>query len=289
VSSISQTLLLIRIAVVRVLVLSSLVLGSVHVVAQDQAPTPAVTTLPTENDIAIIARSPQRVSDILVIDSVRVKPIDYAQVISLIALPLAQRKQCFIDLVLPGVLIAKFQTARELTRVQALAAQTTRTAGEQAYLDSMLKRYRARDIQDLEQRLLTPPSSIILAQASLETGWGTSRFFVQAGNIFGVWSFDPGEPRLATQGTRNGKHMYVRKYNSIAHSISDYLLTLARGTPYQAFRASLAVTDDPFELIKHLDNYSELGREYVRRLEQQIRHNHLERYDVYQLDSAYLQ
>ena len=50
------------------------------------------------------------------------------------------------------------------------------------------------------------------------------------------------------------------------------------------FRAEREKTDYVYQLIPHLKVYSELGEEYVERLEELIRYNKLEQYDDYQLN-----
>ena len=36
------------------------------------------------------------------------------------------------------------------------------------------------------------PASLVLAQSANESGWGTSRFAIEARNMFGIWCFREG-------------------------------------------------------------------------------------------------
>lgn len=72
--------------------------------------------------------------------------------------------------------------------------------------------------------------SVMLAQASIESDWGTSDLTIKANNLFGVkaynWSGDTIE--MNTQEDIGGGNMitissYFRKYNSWDDSIKDYL------------------------------------------------------------------
>ena len=123
---------------------------------------------------------------------------------------------------------------------------------------------------------------LLLAQAALESGWGTSRFYKQANNIFGVWSYSENEPRIKASEARDGKPIFVKKYDTLPESFASYFKTLARG-PYKTFRSKRTQTNDVFQLITHLQLYSELREEYVSRLESLIRFNNLEQYDSYTL------
>ena len=62
-------------------------------------------------------------------------------------------------------------------------------------------------------RLKTHPTSIVLAQAAIESGWGSSRFYKEANNVFGVWSYSENEPRIKAMEDREGKSVYVKKYD----------------------------------------------------------------------------
>ena len=113
----------------------------------------------------------------------------------------------------------------------------------------------------------------------MESAWGTSRFFVQANNIFGVWSFNKDEPRIAASEKRGNKTVYVKKYASLDDSIRDYYRVLARGAAFAEFRKLKMKSSDPHALVKKLDRYSERGAEYGNELSSMIRYNKFDSYD----------
>jgi Bax protein len=124
------------------------------------------------------------------------------------------------------------------------------------------------------------PQSIVLAQAALESSWATSRFFVQANNIFGMHSINPKEPRIAASKKRGGtRTVWLRKFDSIEDSVKAYYKLMARGKAFREFRVLRLKTNDPHQLVKKLDNYSEIGDDYAKELSQVIRHNKLRRFD----------
>ena len=225
--------------------------------------------------------------DIKPINDSLVKPIDYLNVVSLKDLSIKDKKQYFIDLILPAILIAKEEYKERLEWVNRASSLDSLPAGDKQILAELMKTYRAKSVDDLKIRLITHPVSIVLAQASIESGWGTSRFFVDADNIFGVWSFNESDPRIPSLSTRNGKHMYLYKYNSLSESIDDYFKLLATRMPFSKFRKERAKTNDPYKLVNYLSDYSELGEEYVEALKTQIRHNNFTKYDHYRIDPAY--
>ena len=131
-------------------------------------------------------------------------------------------------------------------------------------------------------RLKTHPTSIVLAQAAIESGWGTSRFYIEANNVFGIWSYSENELRIKAMEDREGKSVYVRKYDVLPESIISYFKTIARG-PYSEFRTAREKISEVSVLISYLEVYSELREEYVKRLDQLIQYNNFEKYDSYTL------
>lgn len=223
----------------------------------------------TSDDIHIISKS--------------VDAYVYKNAIDLSSLEVQQKKQAFINMMLPSILIAKDQLEQEREKVMALnEKQADLTAAEQEYIDKLLKSYKCEHINDLLSRLYTHPTSIVLAQAAMESGWGTSRFYREANNVFGVWSYSSSEPRIKASEDRQGKAVYVKKYHSMPESILSYFKTIARG-PYKSFRKEREKTQDISLLLPHLKVYSELGEEYVKRLKSLISFNRLEQYDTYVL------
>ena len=225
-------------------------------------------------------------SDILPLQSEQVSPVAYTDVKSLQQLPIAEKKEKFIAMLLPAVLIAKQQLNERRLRVENLLQKTTLTTAEQHWLNELQQRYKVTQATQLPERMISVPNSMVLAQAAIETGWGSSRFFLQGNNVFGVWSYDPNEPRIKARESRGDTSIYVKRYPSLLQAIDDYLLTLGRGNPYQGLRKASQKSQDPLVLIRHLQHYSELGQEYIQRLSGLINHNKLQRYDHYQLKAG---
>ena len=207
----------------------------------------------------------------------------YESAIDLSNLETSLKKQAFINLMLPSILITKYKLAEMRNSVLTIVnASTEPSIEEQLFLSNLKKSYKCKSNIELLGRLQTHPTSIVIAQAALESGWGTSRFYREANNIFGVWSYSKNEPRIKASESRQGTPVYVKKYASLPESIESYFKTLARG-PYASFRVEREKTKDVYQLIPHLKVYSELKEEYVLRLEKVMRHNHLEQYDSHTL------
>ncbi len=215
-----------------------------------------------------------------------VKPFIYTEVPDLSVLNKEERKKRFIHLLLPSILLAQEKMASQLEQVKLLIERKeveSYSLNDSLLLDEYLERFNAQNPQDLINRMQPSPVSIILAQAAIESGWGTSRFFMEANNVFGIWSFNSEEDRIRAGQSRGGRSVYLRSYDSLFDSIYDYLMVIARGNAYKDYRETLVKSQNPYRLIWFLSNYSEKRLSYVSYLRQMIEFNDLVQYDHYTL------
>lgn len=243
--------------------------------------------------LAVKKITPHAEHEIVDINGKYVVPYVYTKVVSLQHLPVNEKKQKFFDMLLPSILVASYEIKEARVKLEDISKSLENgeklSASDEDFLTHLLKEWEAKDVGELlNKKMVLLPSSIMLAQAALETGWGSSRFFTKANNTFGIWSFDSKEPRVKARGTRNGKAVFVKKYENLHESIIDYYKLIAKG-PYEEYRLASAEADkSPYRLIKHLNRYSELGQEYVKRLRVVMRQSELEKYDSYTLDPAFM-
>jgi Bax protein len=187
-----------------------------------------------------------------------------------------EKKSRFKSLIIPAVNTVYAQLMSRYERVNV-----TINAGKSSAEIAELKiEYKATTNNELLMALKPHPKSIAIAQAAMESSWATSRFFSVANNIFGVWSFDEDEPRVAALKKRGDKTIWVKKYASIEDSIYDYYRTLGRSSAFAEFRQARMQTNDPFILVTKLDRYSEKGSLYGEELTAIIKFNKFDNYDA---------
>ncbi|MEI6857095.1 glucosaminidase domain-containing protein [Psychrilyobacter sp.] len=204
--------------------------------------------------------------------------------VSLRGLNVSKKKQKFFEIMVPTAMVVAEEI--EETREGLKLIMEGKRDRDEEYLSKMYIKYRVKekDIEILYHKLKPVPISILLSQAILESGWGTSRFFEKANNIFGVWSVDPTEPRIKAGEARVNKQVYLRSYPTLKESMADYMKLLARHKAYSSFREKLQVTDDYKILVPKLDKYSEMEEVYINRLLATIEHNKLYQYDRYEFE-----
>ncbi|PWD98892.1 glucosaminidase domain-containing protein [Marinilabilia rubra] len=215
-----------------------------------------------------------------------VSPVIYTQVPDLSELDVDERKERFIHLMLPSILLAQEKIKTQRVEVEYLLAKKeegTFSSEDTLELNKYLEEFNAENPEGLINRMQPHPVSITLAQAAIESGWGTSRFFREANNVYGVWSFNSEEDRIRAGEARDGQNIYLRSYDSLFESVYDYLMVLARGNAYKGFRETRQKSQNPYRLIWYLSNYSEKRLNYVVYLRQMIEYNELTQYDYYEL------
>ena len=112
---------------------------------------------------------------------------------------------------------------------------------------------------------LRVPYEMILGQAALESGWGTSRFAKEANNLFGIKTWNKNTPHLFPQGIDKWPGWGVRVFASKCDSVKEYIRLLNEHPAYEDFRKLRLKTNDPIKLIKTLDKFS-ITTDYHKRV-----------------------
>lgn len=86
-------------------------------------------------------------------------------------------------------------------------------------------------------RLSRVPTSIVIAMAGVESGWGNSRFAVEGNALFGVRTWDlKNVPHMKAKGNPDAS-WGVKKYETKCQSVEDMIAILNRHPAYADFRA----------------------------------------------------
>lgn len=203
------------------------------------------------------------------------------------------RKQIFFKIMLPLILLVNEEILAE--REQLLAIQQQLESAEplsreqSTTLKNLAGRYRVdldmveapQAIEILLRRANIIPVELALAQAANESAWGTSRFSLAANNLFGQWTFIPGQG-IVPEGRPQGEVYEIRKFPTLYDSVRSYANNLNTHRAYQSFRYLREDQDsetnpDGLALAEGLLSYSIRGEDYVREIQSMIRHNNLQR------------
>lgn len=219
-------------------------------------------------------------------------PYIYTKVISLRELPVKEKKVKFVEMLLPSILLAQHELNQKIKRLDHIKSWLLENPNyiesDSLFLFQLYDQYKCSDIKELKNRLKPHPASIVLGQAALESGWGSSRFFKEGNNVFGIWSYNKGENRIKALVGRDSTNIYVRKYSSIEASVKDYYQTIGRVHAYKEFRLERVNSDDPYKLVPLLHRYSEVGDIYTKKLHKLIKNNNLTKYDNYAINKNFI-
>ena len=199
------------------------------------------------------------------------------------------KKETFLQIVLP--LVVAENEKIETDRNYLLKVIRDNDSDEKLqWLKRKFKEYKVKDgdINELIEKVDIVPTSIALAQAAKESGWGTSRFALEGNAIFGQWTWDGvGIEPLDKSDDQGHK---ILKFPILRASVKAYITNLNTHPSYKNFREKRLMLRQSnkalsgIDLIHELENYAETGKEYTRILEQIIEQNDLQEFESVVID-----
>ena len=125
------------------------------------------------------------------------------------------------------------------------------------------------------------PKALIIAQAALETGWGTSRFANEGNNLFGIRTFNEDDEWLLPITWDQNKWIGwgVKVYETKCDSVRDYVRILNEVWAYEDLREARDNGADAYELADHLTKYASKPT-YTKLVKQLIKYNIEGVYDI---------
>ena len=197
----------------------------------------------------------------------------------------SKRKELFLQIVLPLVLEENNKIKLDRIKLFSIINKSSNSEVEKKWLNKKYKQYgvNSKDLSTLKIRMDEIPTSLALAQAAKETGWGTSRFALEGNALFGQWTWS-GEG-LKPKDSDSSEGHKVMKFNILQASVRAYQRNLNTHKSYKEFRKARAELRsegkelDSIILSEHLDKYAETGTKYVEILQKIIEQNNLKDFD----------
>ena len=197
----------------------------------------------------------------------------------------SKRKELFLQIVLPLVLEENNKIKLDRIKLFSIINKSSNSEVEKKWLNKKYKQYgvNSKDLSTLKIRMDEIPTSLALAQAAKETGWGTSRFALEGNALFGQWTWS-GEG-LKPKDSDSSEGHKVMKFNILQASVRAYQRNLNTHKSYKEFRKARAELRsegkelDSIILSEYLDKYAETGTKYVEILQKIIEQNNLKDFD----------
>ena len=177
----------------------------------------------------------------------------------------------FVQNFLPSIREINQEILRDRATLKSIMQRQSLTPAQQTWLEDKMSRYRASNVRDLLQKMDVIPPSLVLSQAGLESGWGTSDIARQFNAFFGQKTWGDKNAVTAPGGER------YQTFDNPTQSIRSYIQNLNSHPAYQSLRqtrAQLRKTNKPLTgdvLATGLEKYSTKGKDYVRQVQGMIR------------------
>ena len=197
------------------------------------------------------------------------------------------KKSLFIRSLLPLIISENNKIIEANKRIKKIDNNTFEyiARDDALWLKKQFKNYKVKShhIDDLIAKVDIIPVSIALAQAAIESGWGTSRFVSEGNALFGQWSWFKGSGIIPKK--RDSDETYeIKSFENLRQSVAAYMKNLNSHNNYSEFRAvrnNYRINNskiNSIKLIKYLSNYAE-NTEYSKILEKIIKKNDLQEFD----------
>lgn len=204
-----------------------------------------------------------------------------------------EKKDAFFNYLLPMIKSENdhiLELRETLKHIQGLTNDSV-NADQQQWVNELAALYNIKPesqlsttINSLLVNVDTVPPSLVLAQAAIESGWGTSRFAKEGNNLFGQWCFEKGCGMIPRKRSNNETHE-VAKFDDVSSSVRAYLKNVNSFSAYRGFRMLRQKLSggkkfvDSLALLSGLSQYSEQGGLYLKKIRSVIKGNKLQKFD----------
>ncbi len=136
----------------------------------------------------------------------------------------------------------------------------------------------SKQLNKLMVRVDQVPEELVLVQAAIESGWGTSRFARIGLNFFGIWCYQPHCGMIPIDRNLNAVHE-VAVFKSVKDGVDYYFYNINTNAAYKKFRhirAQLRAENLPLSpevLASGLLSYSSRGENYVMEIIKMLKQN----------------
>ena len=195
------------------------------------------------------------------------------------------KRELFIKIILPLILDENQKITQDRKKLFKILSKNFNTVGEKVWLKRRFKEYKIddKDLVELKMRMDIVPVSIAIAQAANESGWGTSRFALEGNALFGQWTYS--KKGITPKSKDPNKTHKVLQFQVLKASVRAYKNNLNTHNAYKEFREVRAKLRQDNEIIlgpeltQYLKKYAQIGKKYVKILEDIIEKNSLTDFD----------
>ena len=200
------------------------------------------------------------------------------------------RKELFIKIILPLIVHENDRLLSLNQKIKLIKSKIDHISREEAiWIQSLMIEYKAETIDALLIKIDEIPVSLALAQAVIESGWGTSRFAYEGNALFGQYVWGKNNSGIVPNDRDIDARYKIKSFNSLSESVKSYMKNLNTNFHYNEFRISRFVLRSnkiPLKgsyLAEYLISYS-IEDNYIDKIKNIIQINDFEDFENLRID-----
>lgn len=173
------------------------------------------------------------------------------------------RKELFIKITLPLIVKENDKLLSLNKKIKSIKNDFERISRKEAdWVHQLMFKYKADTLDELLIKVDKIPVSLALAQAVIESGWGTSRFAYEGNALFGQYIWGSNHQGIIPNDRETDAKYKIKSFDSLSDSVASYMKNLNTNFHYNEFRInrfvlrSNNITLQGMYLADYLSSYS---------------------------------
>ena len=147
------------------------------------------------------------------------------------------RKDLFIKITLPLIVQENKKLISLNAKIKSIKNSFDQISRKEAdWVKKLMVKYKAETLDALLIKVDKIPVSLALAQAAIESGWGTSRFAYEGNALFGQYVWGTNNQGIIPNDRENDAKYKIKSFDSLSESVSSYMKNLNTNFHYNEFR-----------------------------------------------------
>ena len=189
------------------------------------------------------------------------------------------RKELFIKITLPLIVKENDKLTKLNRKIKKIKSSLDIISRDEAlWVKELMLEYEANSLDKLIIKVDSIPVSLALAQAVIESGWGTSRFAYEGNALFGQYIWDNQTSGIVPNERETNAKYKIKSFDTLRESVASYMKNLNTNFHYNEFRLnrfilrSNNISLDGALLAEYLYNYS-IEEDYINKIKEIIQTN----------------
>ena len=147
------------------------------------------------------------------------------------------RKELFIKITLPLIVQENEKLLSLNKKIKSIKNRYDQISRKEAdWIKNLMVQYKADTLDALLIKVDEIPVSLALAQAVIESGWGTSRFAYEGNALFGQYVWGTTNHGIIPNDRKTNAKYKIKSFNTLSESVASYMKNLNTNFHYNEFR-----------------------------------------------------